>query len=139
VETKFVDRVVYTIVIPRPGLAVYPGDWTIWFAEKNAESIDSKTSMRAPVPIRKNFRPNSFIATAAGPDRWVQLTAVITKDGKLSDVTPLPSRIPDVAALAALDFSEWEFRPAAKNGEPIEVETLIELPFRGQPGAGVHP
>jgi len=119
---------VYVLVIPKPNLPDYIADWTMWFSERSFEST-AASSMRAPVPVRKTLRPESPPGEGSGSDGWVQLAAVIGKDGKIRSITPLPGRNPPVASKAAEDLANWEFRPASKNGDPIEVEVVIEVPF----------
>ena len=63
---------------------------------------------------------------------WVQVSAIIGKDGKVGGIAPVLGRNPIVAARAAEDLANWEFRPAIRNGEPVEVEVVIEIPFRLQ-------
>ena len=100
----------------------------MWFSGRTADS-DAATSMRAPVPVRKTLRPDPATGASSGTEGWVQVAAVIGKDGKIGSITPLPGRTPAVAAKAAEDLANWEFRPAARNGEAIEVEVVIEVPF----------
>ena len=128
IEARFRERIVYVLVIPKPNLPDYIADWTMWFAERSFESA-AASSMRAPVPVRKILRPGLPAAAGSGTEGWVQLSAVIGKDGKISSITPLPGRTPAVAAKAAEDLANWEFRPASRNGEAIEVEVVIEVPF----------
>lgn len=131
-EARFADRVLYTLVVPRPNLPDYTGDWTIWFSERGA-STPGNTQMRAPLPIRKALaaplKPGQA-PTPGAPEGWAQIAAVIGKDGKISNITALPGRAQQIAAKAAADLAAWEFRPATRNGEPIEVEAIIEIFFR---------
>jgi len=128
IEARFRDRIVYVLVIPKPNLPDYIADWTMWFSERSLDS-NAAASMRAPVPVRKTLRPNAPPGEGSGTEGWVQLTAIIGKDGRVSSITPLPGRTPTVALKAAEDLANWEFRPASKNGEAIEVEVVIEVPF----------
>jgi hypothetical protein len=127
IEAKFRDRVVYTLVIPKPNLSQYTDDWTIWFSGKDIQTRDASL-MQAPVPIRKMM--SSEAAEFEGVESWVQIEAVINRNGKPESVTPLPGRSPEIAAQAARDVAEWEFRPAARNGQPVDAEVIIVLPFR---------
>ena len=131
IEARFSTRIVYVLVIPKPNLPHYIADWTMWFSERSSESAASP-SMRAPVPVRKTLRPDAGPSVGYGTEGWVQIAAVIGKDGKVTAITPLPGRTPAVAAKAAEDLVNWEFRPASRNGEAIEVDVVIEVPFRVQ-------
>jgi hypothetical protein len=61
---------------------------------------------------------------------WIQLTAIIGKNGKIGDITSLSSRNVAMASRAVEDLAKWEFRPAVRNGEVVEVEVVIQIPFR---------
>lgn len=128
IEARFRERIVYVLVIPKPNLPDYIADWTMWFSERSFEST-AASSMRAPLPVRKTLRPDAPPVEGSGTEGWVRLAAVIGKDGRIGSITPLPGRNPAVAAKAAEDLANWVFRPASKNGEPIEVEVVIEVPF----------
>ena len=36
----------------------------------------------------------------------------------------------DLSALKA--FEQWEFQPAARDGEPVAVEAVVRIPFRSR-------
>ncbi len=128
IESRFADRVLYALVVAKPNLPEYRGDWTLWYAERTP-SLSNNTQMRAPLPTRK-------VLTAAAPpppgtnEGFIQISAVIDKSGKITGLTPLPGRFPQIAAAAAQDLAAWEFRPATRNGEAIDVDVIIELSFR---------
>jgi hypothetical protein len=131
IESRFPDRAVYTLVVPRPGLPEYTSDWTLWFAEKNTSS-HAAVLIRAPAPVRKITRVRTEGLGAGAADSWVQVTAVIDETGKVQAVMPLPGRNQEAALEAARDLFLWEFRPAVRNSEPIAVEVVIEMSFRSE-------
>jgi TonB family protein len=69
-------------------------------------------------------------AKAAGVEGTVILHAIIGKDG-----TPLSLRVlngevaPDLARASVEAVSRWRYRPTLLNGEPVEVDTTIEVHF----------
>jgi hypothetical protein len=129
IEARFRDRVVYTLVIPKPNQLQYIADWTIWFAERTPETF-AASSMKAPAPLRKSIDESDTAKKSIAAEGWVQLSGVIGTDGKISSVVPLHGRYPVVAAHAAEDLAKWEFRPALRNGVAVEVEVVIEIPFQ---------
>jgi hypothetical protein len=132
IEARFTNRIVYTLVIPRPNFPEYATDWTIWFAERTASAMTA-SAIRAPVPVRKTIsgeRPAAAATNVAAT--WVQLTAIIGKDGKVGGIAPASNRNLVMAARVVEDLAKWEFRPAVRNGEAVEVEVVIEIPFRFQ-------
>ena len=63
----------------------------------------------------------------------VQLSAVIHTDGYVYGITILhgvDARL-DNSAVAAL--RKWEFEPARRDGVPVDVDVVIEIPFRLRP------
>jgi hypothetical protein len=131
VEARFGRRVVYTMVIPRPNLAFYAGDWILWFAELE-ERPNETARMRPPLPARK-FEPigaDTNVDLESSREIRLQFSAVIRKDGKISGVEVIAKVPPSVGKALAEDLSRWEFRPATNNGTPIDVEAVIEIPFQ---------
>jgi hypothetical protein len=129
IEARYHDRTVYVLVVPKPNLPDYVADWTMWFSERQVDAAGA-TSMRAPFPVRKSIPLGGTATETPGAEGWVQVAAVIGKDGKITSLNPLPGRYPAVAAKAAEDLAKWEFRPASRNGESVEVDVVIEVPFR---------
>lgn len=130
VEERFPGRAVYVVLVQKPDLPEYAGDWTIWFAERTA-SGPTGAYIRAPYPQRKTIgaaRPDA--ATGAGVRGMIQLTAVIDELGKIGNIAVLPGRYPQFAAKAVTDLAAWEFRPANRNGLSVGVEVIIDIPFR---------
>ena len=98
-----------------------------------APADDSQGRLSAP-GARLKVDPK-YIRTAAneGVEGTVTLYAVIQTDGKVRDieiVESLDERL-DNSAIAAL--AQWEFHPATKLGVPVEVDVLIDIPFRLAP------
>jgi TonB family protein len=63
----------------------------------------------------------------------VLLAAVLRKDGRVDSILVLrhvDERL-DQSAQDALD--KWQFQPALRDGEPVDVDLLIEIPFRLAP------
>jgi TonB family protein len=58
----------------------------------------------------------------------VVVKAVIDRSGGVSEVSALSG--PPLLASAAVDaVKQWQYRPYAVNGQPVEVETTIEVVF----------
>lgn len=60
----------------------------------------------------------------------VILTAIIHADGSVSDIAVAKSLDPRLDKNAVLALSRWLFRPALKNGQAIDLEAVITVPFR---------
>jgi hypothetical protein len=128
-EARFHGRFVYAVVIPAPNLPAYTGDWIVWFAER-ADRPGEAPLMRAPIPLRKT-EPLG-IARVLSDDRSearIQLAAVIKQDGRFDSIVLVKGANPQVSKSAIEELKEWDFRPAMRDGAPVSVEVVIEIPF----------
>jgi TonB family protein len=125
-------RDAYAVAIQMPNITSYTGSWMIWFAERGDPSATA-AALTPPVPLRK-VDPKYYPAEMADRvEGKVMLAAVLRKDGRLDSILVLrhvDERL-DQSAQDALD--KWEFQPALRNGEPVDVDLLIEIPFRLAP------
>jgi hypothetical protein len=125
-ETRFPNRAVYTtsFEIGTDGAM----EWVIWFAEQTMHDGQYIT-IRPPVPWnRVSTAPERPI-----PSGRFQVTAVIDKDGQPKSVNVLGAGDQVAKEMAASLIADWLFLPALRNGEPIAVDTLIEISFRRKP------
>lgn len=71
-------------------------------------------------------------ALRAGLDGTVVLQASIGKDGRVRDLKLVSGYL--VLARAACDaVKQWRYRPYKRNGESVEVETVITVNFKQPP------
>lgn len=139
VDARFQGRNVYTMVVPIENLPAYAGDWIVWFAERQPVAGNTPV-VRAPIPFRKMELVDQAASGDSGQAR-VQITGILDKDGHLGKITILarPTTMTEQAVIQ--DLESWEFKPATRDGVPIDVEVVIEIPFnlstavakRGQP------
>jgi hypothetical protein len=124
VEARFPNRTVYVLIVPAPHLPAYAGDWAIWYAEQ--ESVPGSPRVRGPLPYRKlTGQPAN---KSGAPERRLVLTMIIDKTGR---VKPTPDGNTGPVAQKALgDLKSWEFRPATRNGIPVEVEVMLDFMYR---------
>lgn len=127
-------REVYTIAIQMPNVTSYSGSWLVWFAERGtAPGAAASGDVRPPVPLRKVDPKYVAAAAAEGVEGIVRLGAVIRRDGHVDGVRllrHLDDRL-DASAMEAL--AKWEFEPALRNGTPLAVDAVFEIPFRLAP------
>lgn len=125
-------RDTYVIAIQMPNITSYTGSWMIWFAERG-EPSGTAAVLSPPVPLRK-VDPKYYPAEMADRvEGKVLLAAVLRKDGRVDSILVLrhvDERL-DQSAQDALD--KWQFQPALRDGEPVDVDLLIEIPFRLAP------
>jgi protein TonB len=78
--------------------------------------------------IRKTIPPYPAIAKAAGVGGTVILAATISKTGTIENLRVTSG--PAMLQRAALDaVSTWLYRPYLLNGQPVEVETTVDVIF----------
>lgn len=134
VEAQFANRNVYTLVIPKPDLPEYADDWVLWFSERQpGEMLAPRIS--APVPARKySLVGGAPIASSAAGT--LQLAAVVERTGRISAARILRGTAGDAFRRRALEeLQTWEFQPALRNGEAIEVDIVLEIAFQFRAGA----
>lgn len=73
-------------------------------------------------------------AKAAGTQGTVILHAVISKDGRPLSLRVMNSQVdPDLAKSAVEAVSQWRYTPTLLNGEPVEIDTTIDVVYSLQP------
>lgn len=127
----FEGREVYTLAMQAANVTSYSGSWMLWFAARDETSVHGE--VQAPFPVRKVDPVYAVSAMDERVEGTVRLAAVIRRDGHVDFVTLLRGRDErlDRGAIAAL--RKWEFAPARRNGEPIDVDVVVDIPFRLAP------
>jgi TonB family protein len=131
-EALWHGRDTYAMSVQMPNITSYSGSCLIWFAERREES-ETGGPLSAPVP-RHIVDPKYFPAAMADRvEGKVRLVAVIRKDGRVDSVSLL-RRLDDRLDRSAADaMQQWQFEPALRDGQPVDVDALIEIPFRLAP------
>jgi hypothetical protein len=130
VESRLQGRVAYVTVVRPPG-ARRPGqDWVLWFADREPPRPGARILMRPPVPL-PGLAPAA--ADFPAPAQTAFLAGVITPQGRVDSLALLPPATLPAALLKAL--AEWEFSPAQRNGVPVIVDVVIEIPGAPPPPA----
>jgi TonB family protein len=128
-DPRFTGRDVYMMAIQMPNLTSYSGSWLMWYADRTAR--EAGLSPVAPPVAHRKVDPKYIAAAAAEHvEGKVQLACVIAKDGHVSHVE-LVRGLDDRLNQSAEDaLAKWEFDPATRQGVPVEVDVLVEIPFR---------
>jgi len=99
----------------------------MWFAERNQRPGDSP-SMRAPILFRKLESVERVELPPQTQPRF-QLAATVTKEGRIEGISLITKTGAVVEQALVRDLASWEFRPATRDGTPVDVEVVIEIPF----------
>jgi len=127
-QKVFGTRRFYALIMNMPNLASATGSWIIRFAE--LKQSEDKTPVTAPVATTKvdpAYPPDVVRDHVEGT---VTLYAVIRADGSVGDVRVLGSLDSRLDENAVRALSGWHFRPGTKNGEPVALEAVVQIPFR---------
>jgi TonB family protein len=124
----FAGRRSYTLSVNMPNLNTATGSWIIHFVER--DPAGGHSPIAAPEVVSKFDPAYPGELMKDGVQGTVILTAIIRSDGSVGDIAvakSLDSRL-DRNAVEAL--SRWLFRPALKNGQAIDLEAVVTVPFR---------
>ena len=124
----FGSKKYYSLVLNMPNLTSATGSWIVRFAE--LKQSDNKVALAAPVAVQKVDPAYPADALRDNVEGTVTLYAVIHTDGTVSGIKVLNSVDPRLDAAAARALSRWQFRPGTKNGDPVELEAVVMIPFR---------
>jgi len=136
-ESVLGPKHVYTLYVNMPNLTSATGSWILNFAEMDEGDAGfvprpESTDLAGPVPLRKvdpKYPPELRTGHVEGE---VVLYAVIRKDGTVDSIQLVRGvdAILDANAMGAL--AQWKFQPAEKSGVPIDLETVVHIPFRSR-------
>ena len=127
---------VFTLHVDMPNLTSSSGSWILNFAllDDYAPAYQRpKGKLAAPVPVRKVDPKYPQLAIKQHIDGEVILYAIIRKDGHVDSIQVVRSIDPQLDQNAMEALSRWEFRPATREGQPVELEAVIHIPFRYNP------
>lgn len=136
---------VYTLHVNMPNLTSATGSWVLRFAEMDTDdpappaqgsegSAGNDVDLIGPVPIRKvdpKYPPALADAKIQGE---VILYAIIRRDGSVDSIQLVKGVEPQLDQNAIDALARWQFRPAERHGEPVELEAVVRIPFRFLPG-----
>ena len=125
-------RVTYAMTVQMPNITSYTGSWLIWFAEREP-ARDANGALNPPSPLRKvdpKYYPAEMAARVEGN---VRLAAVILRDGHVAAIRVLKHLDDRLDQSAEEAMAKWVFEPALRNGRPVDIDAVIEIPFRLAP------
>ncbi|HUJ22371.1 MAG TPA: energy transducer TonB [Bryobacteraceae bacterium] len=128
-DPEFNGRDVYSLAVQMPNISSYAGSWLMWFAEHSASEPRGSRSLQPPVPVHK-VDPKYYPAEIAEKiEGKVVLTGVIGVNGRVARIHILKGLDPRLDLSAAEALLKWQFEPAERDGFPVEVDVVAEIPF----------
>lgn len=128
-ETRiFGTRRHYSMRLSMPNLTSSTGSWSIRFAELNA--THGGADLSAPEAISKvdPAYPQDLMHDRV--EGTVVLYAVIHADGSVGDVKVLEGFDDRLNENARKALEQWRFRPGTRDGQPVDVEAVVRVPFK---------
>ena len=141
----FGDRKFYSLSLNMPNLNSAGGSWIIRFAARKSDSVLGSSSARpesseasdgaateqlsAPAATRKVDPAYPLELMRQNVGGTVILYAVIHADGTVGEVRVLRSVDDRLDHYASEAIAKWQFRPATKDGAPVDVEATFWIPF----------
>jgi TonB family protein len=131
-EQIFASKKIYRMLVNMPNLNSATGSWILNFSELRMNSDGARvasTDVSGPVAIRKidpKYPPTLMKERVEGE---VVLYAVIRRDGSVDSIQLVHGIDEQLDANAMNALSQWKFRPALKQGSPVELEAIVHIPF----------
>jgi TonB family protein len=116
-----------------PNLNSSTGSWILNFSElrKNPDAPRITSSdLSGPAPVKKvdpKYPPTLISDHVEGE---VVLYAVIRGDGSVDSIQVVHGIDEQLDENAMQALGQWKFRPAARQGTPVELEAIVHIPFR---------
>ena len=135
-EQIFASKKVYKMLVNMPNLNSATGSWILNFSELRVNSEGPRpasSDVSAPGPLRKidpKYPPTLIKEHVEGE---VVLYAVIRRDGSVDSIQLVRGIDEQLDANAMEALSQWKFRPATKQGTPVELEAIVHIPFHAPP------
>jgi TonB family protein len=132
-EQIFTSRRVYSMNINMPNLTSVTGSWIIHFSELQlgGRATHSLGEINAPAALRKVDPKYPQDMVQERVEGEVVLYGVIRQDGTVDSIQLVRGIDPQLNAYAMEAFAQWKFQPATKEGQPVALEAIVYIPFRG--------
>jgi TonB family protein len=131
-EQIFSSHRVYAMNVNMPNVNSVTGSWIIHFSELHLPGVVRTTGeLSAPSPLRKIDPKYPQDLMKEHVEGEVILYGVIRADGTVDSIQIVRGVDKQLDANAVEAFGQWKFRPATKDGQPVALEAIVHIPFRG--------
>ena len=129
-EQIFSRRRVYSMNVNMPNFNSATGSWIIHFSELHLSGAASHAgNVAAPVPVHKVDPKYPSTMAEERIEGEVILYGVIRQNGTVDSIQ-LVRGVDDRLNANAMDaFKEWKFEPATREGQPVDLEAIVHIPF----------
>ncbi|HWC20310.1 MAG TPA: energy transducer TonB, partial [Terriglobales bacterium] len=131
-ERVFRGRKYYTMALQKPNLTSASGSWIFRFAERTITAKPGEVT--APIPLREVDAAYPADLIRENVQGVVILYAIIRSDGSVAEVKVLEGFDDRLDENARQALSAWHFVPGTRDGNPVDLETVVRIPFRSKRG-----
>ncbi|HEY8715160.1 MAG TPA: energy transducer TonB [Candidatus Acidoferrum sp.] len=131
-EQVFAAKKTYTLLVNMPNLNSATGSWILNFSELRASSSAPRVTsadLSGPAPIRKSDPKYPSTLINEHVEGEVVLYAVIRADGSVDSVELVRGLDEQLDNNAMQALAQWKFRPASRQGTPVDLEAIVHIPF----------
>jgi TonB family protein len=133
-EQIFAMKHVYSMNVNMPNLNSATGSWIIHFSELRLPDIAHRsTDVTSPVPVHKVDPKYPQEAALEHIEGEVILYGVIRRDGTVDSIQKFSGIDEQLDANAIEAFALWKFQPATRDGQPVDLEAIVHIPFKAPP------
>jgi TonB family protein len=130
-EQIFASKHVYSMNVNMPNLTSATGSWIIYFTELHlTEAARRAANVTSPVPVRKIDPKYPQSLALEHIEGEVVLYGVIRRDGTVDSIQKVRGIDPQLDAYSIEAFAQWKFQPATRDGEPVDLEAVVHIPFK---------
>jgi TonB family protein len=126
-ESVFHGRKYYTMALNRPNLTSAGGSWIFRFAERAPQAKGGEVT--APIPLREVDAAYPADLIRENIHGVVILYAIIRADGTVAEVKILEGFDDRLDENARQALSSWHFVPGTRDGNPVDLEAVVRIPF----------
>jgi TonB family protein len=130
----FGGRRSYAMTLSVPNLNSAGGSWVMHFSE--LQDGAPKGDLVAPVATRTVSPKYPLELMRENVAGTVMLSAVISSDGHVGQVTVLTGTDERLNEYASNALLGWRFMPALRNGKPVALQAVVKIPFKAMAKAG---
>ncbi len=133
-EQIFSRRRVYSMNVNMPNFNSATGSWIIHFSELHLSGAASRAgNVSAPMPVHKVDPKYPSTMVEERIEGEVILYGVIRQNGTVDGIQLVRGVDDRLNANAMEAFKEWKFEPATREGQPVDLEAIVHIPFHAPP------
>ncbi len=130
-EQIFLMKHVYSLNVNMPNLNSATGSWIIHFSELHvAAAAHRSENISSPIPMHKVDPKYPQELALEHVEGEVILYGVIRRDGTVDSIQKVRGIDEQLDANSIEAFAQWKFQPAMRDGEPVDLEAVVHIPFK---------